>query len=43
MTPVASLALTQDHFNEMGEMKSLISKSKSAHHPKPTSLSSLLL
>ena len=33
MTPVASLALAQDYFNETGEMKSLISKSKSAHHP----------
>lgn len=42
MTPVALLALTQNHFNETGEMKSLISKSKSAHHPKPTSLSSPL-
>lgn len=35
MTPVASLALAQDYFNETGEMKSLISKSKSAHHPEP--------
>lgn len=35
MTPVASLALAQDYFNETGEMKSLISKGKSAHHPKP--------
>lgn len=34
MTPVASLALAQDHFNEMGKMKSLIRKKKSAHRPK---------
>lgn len=35
MTPVAQLALAQDYFSETGEMKSLISKSKSAHHPEP--------
>lgn len=32
MTPVALLALAQDHFNETGKMKSLIGKRKSSHH-----------
>lgn len=35
MTSIASLALAQDHFNEIRKMKSLINKTKSAHHPKP--------
>lgn len=35
MTSVASLALAQDHFNEMGKMRSLINKRKSSYHPKP--------
>lgn len=35
MASVALLALAQDHFNETGKMKNLISKRKSAHQPEP--------
>lgn len=43
MTSIALPALAQDHFNEMGKMKSLINKRKSTHHPKPIFPVSLLM